>query len=191
MAVDISSYVIANRPLPLEDQYFDRWWDDIIDSGIMDLNYGIFAKDDYAMVVLPEIHTGDDTHENVLMRVINKKPRGGRHRQWWRYANAFSEMKGTYDVRALMFYNPSAPSLYLVYASDGDEGLMGNIPVHRKSGKQIMKMINEMLRDSGEPVDLEGKENVWSGFNDTSVRPIWILRKSSDAWFAAINSKEV
>ena len=191
MAVDISSYVVANRPLPLKNQKFDKWWDNIIDSGIMDLNYGIFAKDDYAMVVLPEIHSSDDTHENVLLRVINEKPRGGRSRQWWRYANAFSEMEGTYDVLALMFYNPSAPSLYLVYASDGDEGLMGNIPVHRKSGKQIMEMTNEMLRDSGETVDLEGKENVWSGFNDTSIRPIWILRKSSHAWFAAINSKEV
>ena len=189
MAVDISSYVVANRPLPLKDYDFDRWWDDIIDSGIMDLNYGIFTDGDYAMVVLPEIHTSDDTHENILMRVLNKKHRG-RTRQWWRGAGA-TRMEGTYDVRALMFYNPSAPSLYLVYASDGDEGLMGTIPVHRKSGKQIMKMANEMLRDSGEPVDLEGKENVWSGFNDTSVRPIWILRKSSHAWFAAINSKEV
>lgn len=149
MAVDISSYVVANRPLPLKDYDFDRWWDDIIDSGIMDLNYGIFTDGDYAMVVLPEIHTSDDTHENILMRVLNKKHRG-RTRQWWRGAGS-TKMEGTYDVRALMFYNPSAPSLYLVYASDGDEGLMGTIPVHRKSGKQIMKMTNEMLRDSVSP----------------------------------------
>ena len=53
-----------------------------------------------------------------------------------------------------------------------------------------MNMANEMLRDSGEPVDLEGKENVWSGFNDTSIRPIWLLRKSNSR-FAAINSREV
>ena len=146
----------------------------------MGLGRGYYHFDDYAMLVLPEIHTDDGYHEDVLLDIMNNRA----DRQW------VGNLSGEYDILAVMFYNPSAPSLYLVYASDGDEGLMGTIPVHQKDGKEIMNMANEMLRDSGEPVDLEGKENVWSGFNDTSIRPIWLLRKSN-SWFAAINSKEV
>lgn len=188
MAAGISSYVVANKPI--DEPIFQDWWDDVRNQGIMGLGRGYYHHDDYAMLVLPEIHTDDGYHEDVLLDIMNNRA----DRQWDNrgdFTGVAPNLSGEYDILASMFYNPSAPSLYLVYASDGDEGLMGNIPVHRKSGKQIMKMINEMLRDSGEPVDLEGKENVWSGFNDTSIRPIWILRKSSHAWFAAINSKEV
>lgn len=204
MAAGISSYVVANRPMIFRDEsIFKDFWDDVLGQGIMGLGRGYYHFNDFAMLVLPEIHTDDGYHEDVLLDIMNNRA----DRQWdnkGKRVSKFDEssgyleigmdkapnLSGEYDILALMFYNPSAPSLYLVYASDGDEGLMGNIPVHRKDGDEIMNMANEMLRDSGEPVDLEGKENVWSGFNDTSIRPIWLLKKSN-SWFAAINSREV
>ena len=191
MAAEISSYVVANKPL--DESIFEGWWDDVKSQGIMSLGRGYYHFDDHAMLVLPEIHTDDGYHEDVLLDIMNNRA----DRQWDNRIVNFPtisdkapNLSGEYDILAVMFYNPSAPSLYLVYASDGDEGLMGNIPVHGKTGKEIMRFTNEVLRGSGEPVDLEGKENVWSGFNDTSIRPIWLLRKSNP-WFAAINSKEV
>jgi len=190
MAAGISSYVVANKPMDhIDKSIFEDWWDHVLNQGIMGLGRGYYHFNDYAMLVLPEIHTDDGYHEDVLLDIMNNRA----DRQWdnrgQRYPRA-PNLSGEYDILALMFYNPSAPSLYLVYASDGDEGLMGTIPVHKQTGGKIMAMTNEMLRDSGEPVDLEGKENIWSGFNDTSIRPIWLLKKSN-SWFAAINSKEV
>jgi len=196
MAAGISSYVVANKPMDhIDESIFKDWWDHIRSQGIMGLGRGYYHFDDYAMLVLPEIHTDDGYHEDVLLDIMNNRA----DRQWDNRGNWLGQetgiaeapnLSGEYDILALMFYNPSAPSLYLVYASDGDEGLMGTIPVHQKDGTEIMAMTNEMLRDSGEPVDLEGKDNIWTGFNDTSIRPIWLLRKSN-SWFAAINSKEV
>jgi len=197
MAAGIPSYVVANEPI--DELIFMDFWDHVLSQGIMGLGRGYYHFNDHAMLVLPEIHTDDGYHEDVLLDIMNNRA----DRQWDNMGNLVwidkadrtgmdkaPNLSGEYDILALMFYNPSAPSLYLVYASKGDEGLMGAIPVHRKDGTEIINMANEMLRDSGEPVDLEGKENVWSGFNDTSVRPIWLLR-NSNSWFAAINSKEV
>ena len=195
MAAEISSYVVANQPI--DEPIFQDWWDHTLHQGIMGLGRGYYHFDDHAMLVLPEIHTDDGYHEDVLLDIMNNRS----DRQWdnkgilkpnipnWSEGDA-PNLSGEYDILAVMFYNPSAPSLYLVYASDGDEGLMGSIPVFKKTGEEIMEMVNEMLRDSGEAVNLEGKENVWSGFNDTSIRPIWLLKKSN-SWFAAINSREV
>jgi len=203
MAAEISSYVVANEPI--DESIFEEFWYDVLSQGIMGLGRGYYHFNDYAMLVLPEIHTDYGHHKDVLLDIMNNRA----DRQWENKGKLVVKydyelgkvvetgmdkapnLSGEYDILALMFYNPSSPSLYLVYASDGDEGFMGPIPVHQKGGDEIMAMANEMLRDSGEPVDLEGKENLWSGFNDTSIRPIWLLRKSKRKVFAAINNKVV
>lgn len=180
-------------PTVPDQETFSRFWDKVREAGIMGLGYGVVNMDDHYYVVSPELSSneGEPGALDTLVQLLNytlgisgsgvvpysyiSQTYGGKYLK--------DQPKGVWEITLVLWYNPSAPSLYLLLEG-GDQSLA----VHNTSGTVVWEQIKGYVETN--PTPFLANEKQLSQMVDTSVRNIYVLKKVANHW-DAINKKVV
>ena len=187
----VGQTTIAETIVPtMPDQVtFSQFWDKVREAGIMGLGYGVVKSDDYLYVVSPELSSGDgepgtfETLNQLVNLAIGRSGNGVVPYSHTNQPRFSTENVGVWEITLVLFYNPSAPSLYLALNND-----TLSLQVNNKSGLEIW----EQLEYHGIPKEpnFDFDDSRLSEFVDTSIRNIYVLKRVQSHW-QAINNKVV
>lgn len=180
---------------------FSQFWDQVMESGIMGLGYGVVKpvlkgklQDDYRYVVSPELSSTEGEPgalETLVQQLDHTIGKGGNGIVPYSYTSPqgnVNEPKGVWEVTLVLHYNPSSPSLYLMGANE-------TLPLHvfNMKGIQVWNQLKNMFEYDDGPNPLtafELSDSRLSEFVDTSVRNIYVLKRVNTHW-DAINNRVV
>jgi hypothetical protein len=181
---------------PDSDPFWDVWTD-LVSSGISRVSYGLVSlgEDNY-MAVLPELEVGMDPLETLkaLMKQNFKVGPPSKPSSWsmtnpsnlrtksfiWKENQSKSDLNyseavltGDWKITLMLWYNPSAPSCYVVYGL-GDETKGVPLSIYKKAPDVVLQEIIK-TQDKIKPFKLKSIDGM--AVVNTSVRTIYFLSK--------------
>ena len=185
--------VIAKTIVPEvpDQETFTRFWDKVREAGIMGLGSGVVNIEDHFYVVSPEIRSDEDepgvleTLTKLLDYTIGNTGNGKIPYTYIHqtYDGVYPRdlPKNMWEVTSVLWYNPSAPSLYIF---DSEE--VFDLQVFKKSGEEVWDQIKRSTINNPKPFKfIESRLTL----EDTSIRNIYVV-KIKQSW-AAINNRVV
>ena len=185
MAVGDKEINLSDTITPAAPKFDPFWdvWTDLVSSGFSRVSFGVVSlgEDNY-MAVLPELTEDMDPLETLkaLMKQNYMGAQNELHRRLvWKEQQSKSDLNysdvvltGDWKITLMLWYNPSAPSCYVVYGGKGWDTKGVPISIYKKSPDVVLQEIIE-TQDKIKPFKLKSIDGM--AVVNTSVRTIYFL----------------
>lgn len=163
---------------------FSQFWNQVQSAGILQLGYGVVSpsKTEDHYVICPEISSDDLGNLETLEGVLDYKIQSlGNGKIPYVPKGVGYDIDTQWSITLALWYNPSAPSLYL-FLEDETQPL----EVYNKTGEEVWEQIKEKVNNN--PTAFPYDENRLT-MENTSIRNIFVM-EVREPW-AAINNQVV
>lgn len=192
----VSTTIVPRVP---NKEGFSKFWDTVVNAGILGLGYGVVSSkvvyphrsksflptnllvDEY-YVIAPEAHDNEPRAMETLVELLDYDLMADGNGQV-PYGYEPDARPSRWEITGVLWYNPSAPSLYLL--TSGTDIVLR---VFKNDGQQIWEQIKGEFPLADKPWEFD-EERLFQ-ISQTSLRTIYIVQKYRDQW-QAINKQVI